>query len=80
MDFANNSSSNTIIEVMKLLHGVSQEVLKNLSHALELPWEKYLGEMHEFTAPSKDQLCIVKSGEVISPEWSTLVRLKGASP
>jgi ABC-type sulfate transport system substrate-binding protein len=69
MGFASNSTSNAITEAMKSLYDISQEVFKNLSHALELPWEKYLGEMHEFSAPSKDQLFI----DANSPEWSTLV-------
>lgn len=58
---------------MKSLHTISHQVFKNLSHALELPWEKYLGEMHEFSAPSKDHLRLVKAGDAIPNEWSTLV-------
>lgn len=62
-----------VIAVMEAYHKLSHEVFKNLSHALELPWEKYLGEMHEFTAPSMNRLKTFKAGEPIFNEWSTLV-------
>lgn len=45
---------------MRACHKLSHEVFKNLNHILELPWEKYLGEMHEFTAPSMDRLKVFK--------------------
>lgn len=35
--------------------------------------EKYLGEMHEFAAPGKDELRAVPRWEPIANEWSTLV-------
>lgn len=75
MSFSSSAASTftDAFELMKLLHKLSQEVFKNLSHALELPWEKYLGEMHEFSAPSKDHLRLVKAGETIPNDWSTLV-------
>jgi hypothetical protein len=60
---------------MKAFHGISREVFKNLSHALELPWEKYLGEMHEFSAPSEDELRILRVADAIPNEWSSLVCL-----
>ncbi|OJJ78613.1 uncharacterized protein ASPGLDRAFT_138514 [Aspergillus glaucus CBS 516.65] len=65
-------SSPGVTAVMEACHKLSHEVFKNLSHALELPWEKYLGEMHEFTAPSMDSLKTFKSREPIRNEWSTL--------
>lgn len=58
---------------MENLHALSHTVFKNLSHGVELPWEKYLGEMHEFAAPGKDELRVVPWGAPIANEWSTLV-------
>lgn len=58
---------------MESLHTLSHAVFKNLSHGVELPWEKYLGEMHEFAAPGKDELRVFPWGESIANEWSTLV-------
>ncbi|KAL6408391.1 hypothetical protein AUP68_08248 [Ilyonectria robusta] len=63
----------TIAQVMESLHTLSHAVFKNLSHGVELPWEKYLGEMHEFAAPGKDELRVFPWGESIANEWSTLV-------
>lgn len=60
--------------VMQVLHKLSHEVFKNLSHALELPWERYLGEMHEFNAQGQDELQILMQNESIPNRWSTLVR------
>ncbi|KAH7013008.1 hypothetical protein EDB80DRAFT_834749 [Ilyonectria destructans] len=62
----------TVAKVMKSLHALSHTVFKNLSHGVELPWEKYLGEMHEFAAPGKDELRVVPWGAPIANEWSTL--------
>jgi hypothetical protein len=59
---------------MQALHSLSHQIFKNLSHALELPWERYLGEMHEFTANGQDQLRILLPGEPTPNAWSTLVR------
>lgn len=58
---------------MEQFHVVSHAIFKNLSHALELPWEKYLGEMHEFAAMGDDELQIVNFGAAIPNMWSTLV-------
>lgn len=75
MDLVNEgkSASSVILALMESMHKISQEVFKNLSHALELPWERYLGEMHEFAAPSKDHFRLVNSGDTIPQDWSTLV-------
>lgn len=73
-------SSPGVTAVMEACHKLSHEVFKNLSHALELPWEKYLGEMHEFTVPSMDSLKTFKAREPIRNEWSTLVRSAEINP
>jgi hypothetical protein len=74
-DLATSSSPalGTIVKTMERMHEISQTVFKNLSHGVELPWEKYLGEMHEFAAPGKDELRVVSCGEPIENKWSTLV-------
>ncbi|KAH6678772.1 hypothetical protein F5X68DRAFT_234643 [Plectosphaerella plurivora] len=55
------------------LHAVADLILSNMSHALELPWEKYLGEMH---SANRGVLHVVKSesGHAVT-EWSTLTIL-----
>lgn len=63
------------IAVMQKLHSLAQPILYNLSHALELPWEKYLSDMHEFHVTGQDELRIVAAGSSIPQEWSTLVSL-----
>lgn len=63
------------MELMRTLHHYSQAIYNNLSHALELPWEKYLSEMHEFAAPSSDVLQTVDAEDRIPNEWSTLVSI-----
>ncbi|KAI8712208.1 hypothetical protein NCS52_01318500 [Fusarium sp. LHS14.1] len=68
----NGASSSVPVTVMEKLHKFSHVVLKNLSHAVELPWEKYLGEMHEFTAQGNDELRTVSLNESVANEWSTL--------
>jgi len=82
MDLVNSIkySSGVIPEIMESLHKISQEIFKNLSHALELPWEKYLGEMHEFAAPSKDRFRVVNSTDTIPNDWSTLVCSENTPP
>lgn len=47
--------------------------MNNISHGVELPWEKYLSEMHEHEAPSRDELVLVKTGQPVPKKWSTLV-------
>ncbi|KAH7252802.1 hypothetical protein BKA59DRAFT_475210 [Fusarium tricinctum] len=66
------SSPGQAMELMRTLHHCSQLIYNNLSHALELPWEKYLSEMHEFAAPSSDVLQTVNAEDRIPNEWSTL--------
>ncbi|GKZ27077.1 hypothetical protein AbraIFM66951_004533 [Aspergillus brasiliensis] len=66
------STTTTTAAAMTYLHALSHEVFKNISHALELPWENYLGEMHEFLVPSQDQLRILNPKEPIPIRWSTL--------
>lgn len=68
--------SSVSVTVMEKLHKFSHVVFKNLSHAVELPWEKYLGEMHEFTAPGDDELRTVSLDEPLANEWSTLVSVQ----
>lgn len=58
---------------METLHKYSHTVLKNLSHAVELPWERCLGEMHEFSASGNEELRTIRPGEPLPNEWSTLV-------
>ncbi|KAI8652953.1 hypothetical protein NCS55_01278400 [Fusarium keratoplasticum] len=71
--------SSVSVTVMEKLHKFSHVVFKNLSHAVELPWEKYLGEMHEFTAPGDDELRTVSLDEPLANEWSTLTIILNAS-
>ncbi|KAJ4187012.1 hypothetical protein NW759_016905 [Fusarium solani] len=71
--------SSMSVTVMEKLHKFSHVVFKNLSHAVELPWEKYLGEMHEFTAPGNDELRTVSLDEPLANEWSTLTIILNAS-
>ncbi|KAJ5256833.1 hypothetical protein N7478_012937 [Penicillium angulare] len=66
------SSSSSISSLFEVLHKTSQQVFKNLSHALELPWERYLGEMHEFTADGQDEIRIIKPNHSLPNAWSTL--------
>lgn len=61
---------------MKSLHGCSHEILNNISHVFELPWEKYLSEMHEFAGPGTDELRAVPRGQPIPNKWSSLVSLE----
>ncbi|KAH7145386.1 hypothetical protein B0J13DRAFT_553443 [Dactylonectria estremocensis] len=74
VDLATSSSPSldTIARTMESLHELSHTVFKNISHGVELPWEKYLGEMHEFAAPGKDELQVIPWGEPIENKWSTL--------
>jgi hypothetical protein len=58
-----------------MLHQCSHTIFNNLSHVLELPWEKYLSEMHEFTAPGRDELQTVNAKDRIANAWSTLVSI-----
>lgn len=58
---------------MRTLHQYSHTVFNNLSHVFELPWEKYLSEMHEFAAPGRDGLQTVNAEDSIPNAWSTLV-------
>lgn len=58
---------------MIALHALAADILNNVSHALELPWEKYLSEMHEFGVDADDELRVFKSGDV-ETAWSTMVR------
>ena len=44
-------------------------------HVLELPWEKYLSEMHEYSAPSDDEICVGRNVSDLTNAWSTLVSL-----
>ncbi|KAL2674311.1 hypothetical protein Neosp_012762 [[Neocosmospora] mangrovei] len=75
-----NGAPNSVpVTVMEKLHKFSHVVFKNLSHAVELPWEKYLGEMHEFTAPGNDELRTVPLDEPVANEWSTLTIVLNAS-
>ncbi|WAO95342.1 Hypothetical protein NCS54_01295800 [Fusarium falciforme] len=71
--------SSASVTVMEKLHKFSHVIFKNLSHAVELPWEKYLGEMHEFTAPGNDELRTVSLDEPLANEWSTLTIVLNAS-
>ncbi|RSL53853.1 hypothetical protein CEP53_007608 [Fusarium sp. AF-6] len=64
--------SSVSVDVMEKLHKFSHVVFKNLSHAVELPCEKYLDEMHEYTAPGNDELRTVPLNEPLANEWSTL--------
>lgn len=63
---------------MTACHALAADVFKNLFHDMELPWEKYLGEMHEFGAKGRDVLRIMNpestKGDPIAMNWSTLVR------
>lgn len=61
---------------MQTLHRFSHCVFNNLSHVAELPWEKYLGEMHEFLAPGTDELQVFSSDQHVPSYWSTLVCVK----
>lgn len=55
------------------LHRLASLVLNNISHAIELPWEKYLSEMHEYDAPSRSEIKIVNNVHDVGSAWSTLV-------
>ncbi|CAG9952413.1 unnamed protein product [Clonostachys rosea f. rosea IK726] len=66
------TSPDAATELMRMLHQCSHTIFNNLSHVLELPWEKYLGEMHEFTAPGRDELQTVNAKDRIANAWSTL--------
>ncbi|KAH6648121.1 hypothetical protein BKA67DRAFT_662850 [Truncatella angustata] len=58
--------------LMLTLHEISHVIFNNISHALELPWEKYLSEMHEFDSQGNDELRIVHHGQDVLLKWSTL--------
>jgi len=63
----------SIVAFMTNCHAIAADVFKNLSHVMELPWEKYLGEMHEFAAPGRDVLRIIDTTtEEPRMQWSTL--------
>ncbi|KAF5861630.1 hypothetical protein ETB97_012717 [Aspergillus alliaceus] len=66
------ASATAIATVMAYMHTLSHEVFKNLSQVLELPWEKYLGEMHEFTMTRQNELRILRANAPIPNSWSTL--------
>ncbi|KAI3572710.1 hypothetical protein IWW34DRAFT_761806 [Fusarium oxysporum f. sp. albedinis] len=68
---ADNAKPAAVI-VMQALHVFSHSVFKNLSHVAELPWERYFGEIHEFSAPGKDELRIVSHDQPVANQWSTL--------
>ncbi|KAK7219142.1 hypothetical protein V2G26_007145 [Clonostachys chloroleuca] len=72
-------SLSAVVAVMEILHQYSQTIFKNISHAVELPWEKYLGEMHEFMASGKDELRTIPPREPLPNEWSTLTIVMNSS-
>ncbi|EXL91363.1 hypothetical protein ACKRZS_010610 [Fusarium odoratissimum] len=68
----NNDANPLAVVVMQTLHRFSHCVFNNLSHVAELPWEKYLGEMHEFLAPGTDELRVFSPDQHVPSYWSTL--------
>ncbi|KAL3481525.1 hypothetical protein BJX99DRAFT_148659 [Aspergillus californicus] len=67
-----NVSSIPVLPLLEALHKLSHKVFKNLSHALELPWERYLGEMHEFIVSGQDGLQVITANKPVPNAWSTL--------
>ena len=63
-----------IIKTITALHGLSADIFNNISHVLELPWENYLNEMHEFGAEGDDELRMFKDTDV-ERKWASLVRI-----
>lgn len=59
---------------MTSLHSFAADIFNEVSHALELPWEKYLSELHEFGAEGDDELRVFKDTDV-EIAWSSLVCL-----
>jgi hypothetical protein len=72
---AQSSAGDGFSPVMQRLHKLAHTVFKNISHAVELPWERYLGEMHEYNASGADELLVVSHGKAVPFSWSTLVSL-----
>ncbi|KAF9698353.1 hypothetical protein EKO04_003939 [Ascochyta lentis] len=60
---------------LRALNALAAALFNNLSHVLELPWEKYLAEMHEYTAPGADELHVGRHGSDLANAWSTLTLL-----
>jgi hypothetical protein len=54
------------------VHALAVQVFKNLSHVLELPWERYLEEMHEFGVKGDDALRFEKGADNVIQTRSTL--------
>ena len=63
-----------VISLMMSLHALSGHIFNDLSHALELPWEKYLAELHEFAADGDDELRVFGTADV-ERAWASLVWL-----
>ncbi|KAF2021163.1 hypothetical protein BU24DRAFT_457167 [Aaosphaeria arxii CBS 175.79] len=61
-----------LLALLRLLHSLATTLFNNLSHVLELPWEKYLSEMHEFVAPGADELALYHNTKGLSSTWSTV--------
>ncbi|KAJ4982972.1 alcohol dehydrogenase GroES-like domain-containing protein [Stagonosporopsis vannaccii] len=61
-------------------HALATALFNNLSHVLELLWEKYLAEMHKYTAPGYDGNCIAGTASDLTNAWSTLVSAAASLP
>ncbi len=72
---SNPPLSSSLSSFASAVHFIATQVFKNLSHVLELPWERYLEEMHEQTAPSGDSLRLLRTSSSAGERqqlWSTL--------
>lgn len=62
-----------IIAFVTNCHMIATDIFKNLSHVMELPWEKYLGELHEYAAKGRDVLRLIDlDTDEPKMQWSTL--------
>lgn len=74
--FSLETPTPSLVLFTSAVYSLSAQLFKLLSHVLELPWERYLEELHELSAPSGDTLRIVEAeAEAEKSEeaaWSTV--------
>ena len=68
----NHSLPSSVAALVAKLHTLAAGIFHNTSHALELPWERYLAEMHELQAQGDDELRL-SNGDPVELAWSTMV-------
>ncbi|KAL2839254.1 hypothetical protein BJY01DRAFT_250567 [Aspergillus pseudoustus] len=76
---ATSSSTKPIAEFVTALHKLAHTILANFSHALNMPWESFLGEMHELNERGSDELRVFGSDTPIPNDWSTMIILLNTS-